>query len=63
MVAEVLAHLFPDRAAYYRAKADKASVSRVLAGIHYRFDIEAGEELGRRVGAAAVERAKSDGSR
>jgi len=61
--AEVFAYLFPDRAAYYRAKADEASVSRVLAGIHYRFDIEAGEELGRRVGAAAVERAKSDGSR
>ena len=61
--AEVFAYLFPDRAAYYRQKADEASISRVLAGIHYRFDIEAGEELGRKIGAAAVERARSDGAR
>ena len=61
--AEVFAYLFPDRAGYYRARADEASYSRVLAGIHFRFDIEAGEELGRRVGAAAVERAKRDGAR
>ena len=60
--AEVFAYLFPDRADYYRQKAHEASVSRVLAGIHYRFDIEAGEELGRKVGVAAVTRAKNDGS-
>jgi membrane-associated phospholipid phosphatase len=59
--AEVFAYLFPDRADYYRQKANEASISRVLAGIHYRFDIETGEELGRKVGAAAVARAKSDG--
>jgi membrane-associated phospholipid phosphatase len=61
--AEVFAYLFPDRAAYYRARADEASHSRVLGGIHYRFDVEVGEELGRRVGTAAVERAKGDGAR
>jgi membrane-associated phospholipid phosphatase len=60
--AEVFAYLFPDRAEFYRAKADEASVSRVLAGIHYRFDIEAGEALGRIVGQAAVERARGDGA-
>src|ERR1043166_6037609 len=60
--AEVFAYLFPDRAEYYRAKADEASHSRVLAGIHYRFDIEAGEALGRLVGAAAVARARGDGA-
>ena len=60
--AEVFAYLFPDRADYYRRKADEASVSRVLAGIHYRFDIEAGEALGRKVGAAAVDRGRADGS-
>jgi membrane-associated phospholipid phosphatase len=60
--AEVFAYLFPDRAEYYRAKADEASVSRVLAGIHYRFDIEAGEELGRMIGRLAVERARADGA-
>jgi alpha-galactosidase len=51
---EVFAYLFPDKAAYYRARAHEASRSRVLAGIHYRFDIEAGEDLGSRVGQAAV---------
>lgn len=60
--AEVFAYLFPDRADYYRAKAHEASVSRVLAGIHYRFDIEAGETLGARVGAASVARARGDGA-
>jgi membrane-associated phospholipid phosphatase len=61
--AEVFGYLFPDAAAYYRAKADEASHSRVLAGIHYRFDVEAGEELGRRVGQAAVARAQTDGAK
>ncbi len=60
--AEVFAYLFPDRAEYYRAKADEASRSRVLAGIHYRFDIETGEALGRAIGQMAVERARRDGS-
>jgi membrane-associated phospholipid phosphatase len=60
--AEVFAYLFPDRAAYYRAKADEASRSRVLAGIHYRFDIEAGEATGRQVGRAVVAVARADGA-
>ena len=61
--AEVFAYLFPDAAAYYRARANEASRSRVLAGIHYRFDVEAGEELGRRVGQAVVARAQTDGAK
>jgi membrane-associated phospholipid phosphatase len=52
--AEVFAYLFPDMGNYYHAKAQEASRSRVLAGIHYRFDIEAGEALGARVGQAAI---------
>ena len=58
--AEVFAYLFPDVASYYHAKAQEASRSRVLAGIHYRFDIEAGEALGAQVGAAAVAWARAD---
>jgi membrane-associated phospholipid phosphatase len=60
--AEIFAYLFPDRAEYYRARADEASRSRVLAGIHYRFDIETGEALGRTIGGAAVDRARRDGA-
>ena len=58
--AEVFAYLFPDMAQYYHAKAHEASRSRVLAGIHYRFDIEAGEALGAKVGQAAVAWARAD---
>ena len=57
---EVFAYLFPDRAAYYRSRANEASRSRVLAGIHYRFDVEAGEALGRQIGQAVVARAQGD---
>jgi membrane-associated phospholipid phosphatase len=58
--AEVFAYLFPDMAPYYHAKAAEASRSRVLAGIHYRFDIEAGESLGAKVGQAVVAWALAD---
>jgi len=61
--AEVMAELFPDRAAYYRAKGDEASLSRVWAGVHYRFDVTTGEALGKRVGEAVVARMKADGTR
>jgi membrane-associated phospholipid phosphatase len=61
-VAEVFAELFPDAAAHYRHKGEEASLSRVFAGVHYRFDVVAGEALGRRVGEAVVARARSDGS-
>ena len=61
-VAEVFAELFPDAAEYYRRKAFEASMSRVLAAVHYRFDVLAGEHLGVQVGEAVVEWARSDGS-
>jgi membrane-associated phospholipid phosphatase len=61
-VAEVFAEVFPDAADYYRQKAVEASVSRILGGVHYRFDVVAGEELGVHVGEAVVEWARNDGS-
>jgi membrane-associated phospholipid phosphatase len=61
-VAEVFAELFPDAAEYYRRKALEASMSRILGGVHYRFDVIAGEHLGVQVGAAVVEWARHDGS-
>jgi membrane-associated phospholipid phosphatase len=60
--AEALAALFPDRAEYYRGRAAEASISRVYAGVHYRFDVEAGEELGRKVGELVAEHLTSDGA-
>jgi membrane-associated phospholipid phosphatase len=61
-VGEVFAELFPDAAEFYRRKAVEASMSRILGGVHYRFDVLAGEELGQHVGEAVVEWAREDGS-
>jgi membrane-associated phospholipid phosphatase len=61
-VAEVFAELFPDAAEHYRRKAFEASMSRVLGGVHYRFDVLAGEHLGVQVGEAVVEWARGDGA-
>ena len=35
----------------------EAAEARIWAGIHYRFDIDAGQEIGRRVGERTLERA------
>ena len=58
----VLAYAFPDIASAILARADEAGQSRVLAGVQYPSDVAAGLELGRKVGALAVERGKADGS-
>ena len=49
--AEILAAAFPSEARRLRAAAEEAAMSRVYGGIHYRFDGDAGLELGRRVAA------------
>lgn len=59
---QVMAMLFPDDAATFRDYAIEASFSRIWGGIHYRFDVVAGDSLGARIGRAAVVRARSDGS-
>jgi membrane-associated phospholipid phosphatase len=60
--AAVLSYLFPDRASYFAAKAEEAGRSRVLAGVQYTSDVNAGLELGRKVAALVIERGKADGS-
>lgn len=40
--------------ASFREAAEECSLSRVYLGIHFRYDSEAGTELGRQVGALAV---------
>lgn len=61
--AGVLAELFPDKSEQFHAVATEASNSRVWGGVHFRFDIEAGDTLGRKVGAAVVARMRADGAR
>lgn len=47
--AEVLSTFFPERRADLEAMVIQAGLSRMYAGIHYRFDIEAGQNLGHSV--------------
>lgn len=47
--ATVLASVFPDERVRLEAMVEEAGLSRMYAGLHYRFDCEAGQELGRRV--------------
>jgi membrane-associated phospholipid phosphatase len=58
--ALVLGHFFPRDAARFQDWATESGQSRIWAGIHFRSDIEAGYEIGRRVGAAVIERAHRD---
>jgi membrane-associated phospholipid phosphatase len=50
----VLAHFFPKQAKDLQRQLELAGLSRIYAGIHYRFDIDAGAELGTSVGKYAI---------
>jgi len=52
--AYVLAGIFPADAAQLAAMADEAGESRLYAGIHYRFDKDAGLRIGQQVAALAL---------
>jgi membrane-associated phospholipid phosphatase len=58
----ILSYLFPDHAADFAAKAEAAAQSRLLAGVNYPSDVEAGLELGRAVAEQVIARAMADGS-
>jgi hypothetical protein len=50
----VLSDAFPDERRWLATVADEAGLSRLYAGIHYRFDIQAGVALGRAAAAKAL---------
>jgi hypothetical protein len=60
--ALVLGHLFPREAERYRGWVKEFGESRLWAGIHFRSDLDAGWEMGRRIGSAVIERARRDGA-
>ena len=60
--AEVLAYLIPAEAAYFRSAAEEAGRSRLYAGVEYPSDYSAGMELGRKVAAEVIAKARLDGS-
>lgn len=53
--AAALDAFFPGDAARPRAMADEAAFSGVVAGLHYRFDGEAGLAIGRAAARIAIE--------
>lgn len=55
--AGVLASLFPDKKAELAGMVSDAGLSRMYAGIHYRFDITAGRDLGDAVARWVLARA------
>jgi len=55
--AAVLSHFFPRDAARLQTMVVKAGLSRMYGGIHYRFDCEIGQDLGRNVAAYTLSRA------
>jgi hypothetical protein len=58
----VLAYLFPTDAQAILAQADAAGRSRLLAGVQYPTDVQAGMDLGHAVAALVIAGAQSDGS-
>jgi membrane-associated phospholipid phosphatase len=52
----VLTDAFPSERSRIAAAADEASMSRVLGGLHYRFDADAGLTIGQRAGELALAR-------
>jgi membrane-associated phospholipid phosphatase len=60
--AAYLGHVIPARADAFNAMAKEASDSRLFGAIHYRSDCEKGLELGKKVAASAIGRARIDGA-
>jgi hypothetical protein len=61
LMGELYSYFFPAEKAWFRKKAKDAAESRFQAGIHFRSDNEVALELGRKVAAAIIQRAKQDG--
>lgn len=58
----ILAYVYPDDAQSFTDQANAAARSRLLAGVHFPSDVQAGLDLGRAVANRVIERAKGDGS-
>ena len=60
--AEVLTYLFPRDESFFRSIATEAGNSRIWAGIHYQFDVDASTAMTKEIGKKVIDRAKNDGS-
>jgi membrane-associated phospholipid phosphatase len=60
-VAELIGHMFPQEAAHWQYLGEEAGLSRLYGGIHYPSDERAGNQMGKRLGALAVQRDQLNG--
>lgn len=58
--AGVLANLFPSQSNDLAAKVTEAGWARIYAGLHYKFDVDAGHDLGYSVSALVLQKAPKE---
>jgi hypothetical protein len=59
--AELVGCMFPQEAAYWQYRGEEAGLSRLYGGIHYPSDERTGNQMGKRLGALAVQRDQLNG--
>ena len=59
--AELVGAMFPQEAARWRYLGEEAGLSRIYGGIHYPSDERAGNQMGKSLGALAIQRDQLDG--
>jgi membrane-associated phospholipid phosphatase len=60
--AVLVGSMFPQEAAYWQYLGEEAGLSRIYGGIHYPSDERVGNQMGRSIGALAVQRDQLNGS-
>jgi hypothetical protein len=59
--AELVGSMFPQEAARWQYLGEEAGLSRIYAGIHYPSDERAGNQMGKSLGALAIQRDQLNG--
>ena len=62
VINELLSYYFPAEKALFQKRAKEGAESRFQAGIHFRTDNEVGLDMGRKIGALIVQKARADGA-
>jgi len=60
-VAELVGAMFPQEAAQWQYLSEEVGLSRLYGGIHYPSDERAGNQMGKRLGALAIQRDQLNG--